>query len=102
MTVKRLKAQGLGLGWKLGFGKCGSSMVYGFTNGLWCLRWRCLPSGSGQLVLEVGGVGVGGEGFSCQQQLAGGHGDGLQVGHHLRLILLRLQEKTERGEGTLK
>lgn len=33
-------------------------------------KWS-LPSGGCQLVLEVGGAGVSGQGFGCQQQLAG-------------------------------
>lgn len=55
------------------------------------------PSGGGQLVLQVGGAGVSGQGFGCQQQLTGGHGDGLQVGHHLGLVFFRLEEGGRRG-----
>lgn len=49
-----------------------------------------LPSGGCQLVLEVGGVGVSGQDLGGEQQLTGRHGDGLEVGHHLRLVLLVL------------
>lgn len=51
------------------------------------------PSSSCQLVLEVGGAWVSGQGFSCQQQLAGGHGDCFQIGHHLCLVFFRLKQK---------
>lgn len=51
------------------------------------------------MVLEVGGVGVCGQDLGGEQQLTGRHGDGLEVGHHLRLVLLVLNGE-QRGKGS--
>ena len=61
--------------------------------------FRFLPCSGCQLVLEVWGVGVGGEDLGSQQELTGRHGNSLQVGHHLGLVLLGLQEKIEGKQG---
>lgn len=65
-----------------------------FVSEGWRQMWS--PSSSCQMVLKVGRTRVSGQCFGCQEQLAGWHGDGLQIGHHLSLVLFRLMERRRR------